>query len=99
MMDWNDGKRQVENGILLHKQRSLAVIFLNSDFDADETSNSNFSGKGISKNSRTYVNAVAQKQGSCTLRVMGSWLDPFAFDSLFLCNLLYFFSAIFFHLC
>ena len=40
--------------------------------DADVTRNSNFSGKGISKNNSTCENAVARKEGSCTLRVMGS---------------------------
>ena len=32
-----------------------------SDFDADVTRNSKFSGKGISKNNSTCENAVAQK--------------------------------------
>ena len=32
-----------------------------SDFDADVTRNSNWSGKGISKNNSTYENAVARK--------------------------------------
>ena len=61
MMDWNDGKRQVENGMQYQKQRSFATIVFYSDFDADITRDSNFSGKGISKNNSTCENAVARK--------------------------------------
>ena len=43
-----------------------------SDFDADITRNSNFSGKVISKNNSTCENAVVRKQGSCTLRVIST---------------------------
>lgn len=58
---WNDGKRQAENGIKYQKSRSLAAIFFNQIcFEADVTGNSNFRGKGVSKNKTISENAVAQ---------------------------------------
>ena len=62
MMDWNDGKRQVPG-----KQKTVAKTTefrqhrFYSDFDADVTRNSNFSGRGMSKNNSTCENAVARK--------------------------------------
>ena len=39
-VDWNDGKRQAENGIKYQKNRSFAAIFINQIcFDADVTGN------------------------------------------------------------
>ena len=38
VMDWNDGKRQVENGIPKQKlRRWAAIFFIHSDFDAEVT--------------------------------------------------------------
>ena len=60
-VDWNDGKRQVENGIKYQKNRSFAAIFFNQIcFDTDVTGNGNYRGKGVSKNKTTCENAVAQ---------------------------------------
>ena len=49
MMDWNDGKRQVEIRIQKQKQWSFATIFFYSDFDADVTRKTNLAGKAYLK--------------------------------------------------
>ena len=54
------------------KNNGVWPPFFYSDFDADVNGNSNFSGKGVSKNNLTCENAVARKHGSFTLRVIGS---------------------------
>ena len=59
-LDWNDGKRQAENGIAWQKNRTLAAIFYRICFDADVTGNCNFREKGVSKNKTTCENAVAR---------------------------------------
>ena len=61
VMDWNDGKRRAKNRIEYQKNRSLVAIFLSDfSFDADVTGDSNFRGKGVSKNETACENAVAR---------------------------------------
>ena len=42
IIDWNDGKRQVENGIPKQKLQRWAAIFIHSEFDAEVTGYTNF---------------------------------------------------------
>ena len=60
MMDWNDGNDQRKTEYI-SKNNGVSPSYFYSDLDADETRNSNFSGKGISKNNPTCENAFAQK--------------------------------------